>query len=104
MSDERQRRSLSALAVAAAVCSIVTLLLLAADVVFHLSAAQRVLWGGWWCIVLILGPMVLGTAAGVRIALSGGKLVGWGFCLLGIITTLLGCMGAVYVWVRALSM
>jgi hypothetical protein len=99
MSDERQRRSLSGLAVAAAVCSIVTLLLLLGDFVLggaQCALAGCILFGGWWGSLPILGPGVLGVAAAVRIALSRGKLGGWGFCLLGITTTLLWLALAFY--------
>jgi len=91
MAEGTQRPGLSGLAIAAAVCSIVTLLLLVADLVFHLGGASHILHqSGGWSSALLLAPGILGIAAAVRIALSGGKLGGWGFCLLGIITTVLG--------------
>ena len=104
MADGKQRPGVSGLALAAAVCSIVTLQALAADFVFHLSGASGALWGCWWGSVLIIGPGVLGIAAALRIALSRGKLAGWGLCLLGVITTLLGLVATVYAWAAAMSM
>jgi hypothetical protein len=107
MANRNQRPSLSGLAIAAAVCSIATLQLLAADVVLHLDGAARLLWGsgsGWWSSALILAPGALGIAAAVRIALSRGKVTGLGFALLGIVTTLLGLVAAVYAWAGAMSM
>ena len=103
MSEGRERPGVSGLALATAACSIVTVQLLAAATVFHLTGAQSVLWGGWWTWVLVLGPGTLGVAAAVRIALSRGKLGGWGFCLLGIITTLLALVAAAWAWAAAMS-
>jgi len=105
MADGKERSSLSGLAIAAAACSIVTLQLLAADLVFHLDGAGRALFGsGWWTSGLILAPGVFGLASAVRIALSRGKLTGLGFCLLGIVTTVLALVAAVFAWAAAMSM
>lgn len=80
MPGGNQRPGVSGLSLAAAVCSIVTLQALVANYVFHLSGAQRVLWGGPWGSVLTLGPGVLGLAAAVPIAASRGRLGGGSAC------------------------